>query len=100
MLRSMFAAFALAGVVASAGWAAQTDEAPAAPSAAESAQAEADLKPGQERVKVRCRDEVTTGTRFAKRKCRRMDDLARAEEDARETMLEIIRRPQLPPPTN
>lgn len=64
------------------------------------AQAEADLKPGQERVKVRCRDEVSTGSRFTKRKCRRLDDMARMEEDAREAIGNVNRLPSLPPGSN
>ena len=72
----------------------------AAAPAAEPAPAQTELKPGQERVKVRCRDEVSTGSRFTKRKCRRLDDMARMEEDAREAIGNINRLPSLPPGSN
>jgi hypothetical protein len=61
---------------------------------------ETQLKPGQERVKVRCREETATGSRFSKRRCWRLDDLARAEEDAKAAAREITRHPSLPPGSN
>lgn len=39
-----------------------------------------ELKPGERRVKVVCRDEVPTGSRFAKRKCMAVDDMERRQE--------------------
>lgn len=96
MLVILVAAIAVAasgGSGAAAAAAAPAVEPAAAP-------AETDLKPGQERVKVRCRDEVTTGSRFAKRKCRRLDDMARMEDDAREAIGNINRLPSLPPGSN
>lgn len=38
------------------------------------------LKPGERRVKVICRDEIPTGSRFAKRKCITVDDMERRQE--------------------
>jgi hypothetical protein len=93
----MISALVIALAIGAQG-AASTEPA-AAPAPAE-AQAQAPLKPGQERVKVRCRLERPTGTRFAERKCRRLDDLARMEEDAREAITNINRLPTLPPASN
>jgi hypothetical protein len=91
----LFAAFALVIAIGAQGPASATEAAPAEPP-----EAQAPLKPGQERVKVKCRKEVATGTRFAVRKCRRLDDMARMEEDAREAIGAINRLPTLPPPSN
>ena len=84
MLRSVLAALALIGVASAPAWAEPAPD--AAPAPAEAQAASPPLEPGQERVKVRCRNEVITGTRFAKRTCRRLDDLARAEAAAIEAL--------------
>lgn len=39
-----------------------------------------ELKPGERRIKVICRDEAPTGTRFAKRKCTALDEFERRQE--------------------
>ena len=39
-----------------------------------------ELKPGERRIKIICRDEAPTGTRFAKRKCMAFDDFQRQQE--------------------
>lgn len=93
--------FAAAFIVALAlGAQGQASAAESVTTAQPPAQAEAPLQPGQERVKVKCRNEVATGTRFSKRKCRRLDDMARMEEDAREAISNINRLPSLPPGSN
>jgi hypothetical protein len=50
-------------------------------------------KPGEKRVKVVCRVETPTGTRFSKRVCTPVDQLRRNERDSQEMLREWQSRP-------
>lgn len=73
--------------------AALMQEAPsAAPAATDApAPAERELKPGERKVRVVCRTEAKTGTRFSKRTCMSVDDLKRQQEESRDGFAEMQR---------
>lgn len=56
----------------------------------------APLKPGQERVKVRCEMEKKNGSRIGKRVCRRLDFAEREEQAAQDLAREMSRQPIVP----
>lgn len=57
----------------------------------------AELRPGERREKVICRDEVRTGTRFAKRTCLTLEDFKRRQEESRSGFAEMQRNHNIPP---
>jgi hypothetical protein len=67
---------------------AQTSTPAPAPAAAN---APGELKPGERKVRVVCRTETTTGTRFGKRTCISVDDFKRREEESRAGFAEMQR---------
>lgn len=65
---------------------AQAASAPA-PAAAQ----QQELKPGERRVKMVCRTETPTGTRFGKRVCMPLEDYERRSKESQEAMAEMQR---------
>lgn len=57
-----------------------------------------ELKPGERKVKMICRTETTTGTRFSKRVCMSQEDMKQREEEARAGLAELQRFTPAPPP--
>lgn len=85
----MFLALAAAAALAAAQ--------PAAESAGANASASGALKPGEKRMKVVCRTEVTTGTRFGKRVCLPLDEFKRRQEQSQEGFAEMQRNHNVTP---
>lgn len=52
---------------------------------------ETGLKPGETKVRVICRTETTTGTRFSKRVCMTVEDAKRREEESSQGFSEMQR---------
>jgi hypothetical protein len=75
--------------------AALVQEAPAATPTAAPASATAAapgaLKEGERKMRVVCRTEVTTGTRFGKRTCISLEDFKRREKESQEGFAEMQR---------
>ncbi|WP_332764155.1 hypothetical protein [Phenylobacterium sp.] len=71
----------------------EPQSASAAPAAA--AAVPADLKPGERRVKMVCRSETPTGTRFAKRTCLSLEDFKRRQDESRDGFAEMQRSQNL-----
>lgn len=69
----------------------------AAQAAVPNATIRAELKPGERREKVICRDEVRTGTRFAKRTCLTLEDFKRRQEESAKGFAEMQRNHNIPP---
>lgn len=89
----MFLALLTASLLASAEPAAQAAPEPAAapaPAAAAPPPVQ-DQKPEARRVKMVCRAETTTGTRFTKRICMPQDEFERRARVSQETMVEMQR---------
>lgn len=63
----------------------------AAPQAAPAVASATDLKPGERRVKMVCRVETPTGTRFGKRVCMPRDEFERRTKESQEAMVEMQR---------
>ncbi len=61
---------------------------PAPPAAVERTPVSAPLKPGEKRIKMICREETTTGTRFTKRVCYDKAELEARQEREREQFIE------------
>lgn len=79
-----------ASLLASADPAAQAvPEAAPAPAVAPATAPE--LKPGERRVKMVCRAETATGTRFAKRTCMPLEEFERRTKESQEAMVEMQR---------
>lgn len=55
------------------------------------------LKPGEKKMKVVCRNEMVTGTRFSKRICLSLDDFKRRQEESREGFAEMQRNHNVTP---
>ncbi|WP_332764154.1 hypothetical protein [Phenylobacterium sp.] len=55
------------------------------------------LKPGEKKMKVVCRTETATGTRFGKRVCLSLDDFKRRQEESREGFAEMQRNHNVTP---
>ena len=85
----MLLAVLTASLLASAEPAAQAAPEPAAAPAPVAAPAPA--KPEARRVKMVCRAETTTGTRFTKRICMPQDEFERRAKVSQETMVEMQR---------
>ncbi|MES2724254.1 MAG: hypothetical protein V4656_13960 [Pseudomonadota bacterium] len=62
--------------------------APAAPAVVERVPVAAPLKKGEKRIKMICREETTTGTRFTKRVCYDKAELEARQEREREQFIE------------
>lgn len=56
------------------------------------------LKPGEKRIKMVCRMETPTGTRFAKRKCMELSEFQRMQEETRSGFSEMQRNTSYTPP--
>lgn len=69
--------------------------APAVPAAAERVPVAAPLKKGEKRIKMICREETTTGTRFTKRVCYDKAELEARQEREREQFIESQNSPQM-----
>lgn len=52
---------------------------------------ETGLKPGETKVRMICRTETTTGTRFSKRVCMTVEDAKRREEESSQGFSEMQR---------
>lgn len=50
-----------------------------------------ELKPGERRVKMVCRVETTTGSRFTKRTCMPLEEYERRTKESQEAMVEMQR---------
>lgn len=87
----MLLAILTASLLASAEPAAQAATPAPAPAPAATPGPVPDLKPGERRVKMVCRAETTTGTRFAKRICMPLDEFERRTEESQEAMVEMQR---------
>lgn len=59
--------------------------------------AAAALKLGEKKMKVVCRTETATGTRFGKRVCLSLDDFKRRQEESREGFAEMQRSHNVTP---
>ena len=68
---------------------------PAPPAVAERIPVAAPLKKGEKRIKMICREESTTGTRFTKRVCYDKVELEAREERQREQFIESQNSPQM-----
>lgn len=55
----------------------------------------APLKKGEKRIKMICREETTTGTRFSKRICYEQKELEAREEEQRRQFIETQMSPQM-----
>lgn len=69
--------------------------APALPAVAERIPVAAPLKKGEKRIKMICREETTTGTRFSKRVCYDKAELEARQEREREQFIESQNSPQM-----
>ena len=69
--------------------------APAPPAVAERIPVAAPLKKGEKRIKMICREETTTGTRFTKRVCYDKAELEARQEREREQFIESQNSPQM-----
>ncbi|WP_309643702.1 hypothetical protein [Phenylobacterium sp.] len=70
----------------------------AAAKPAEPTTASADLKPGERKVRLICRKEVATGTRFGKRVCMTVEDFNRRQAEAEQGLAEMQRDINTPRP--
>lgn len=68
---------------------------PAPPAVAVRIPVAAPLKKGEKRIKMICREETTTGTRFTKRVCYDKVELEAREERQREQFIESQNSPQM-----
>ena len=92
----MILAFLMAAALGATEPTVPTPPAPAPSGAvAERVPVSAPLKPGEKRIKMVCREETTTGTRFAKRVCYEQKDLEEREEESRRRFLESQMSPQM-----
>ncbi|MDP3747264.1 MAG: hypothetical protein Q8Q88_09475 [Phenylobacterium sp.] len=80
----MLIALTLAAILA-------TEPQPASAAPAAAVAASVALKPGERKVKVVCRSETATGTRFAKRTCLSLEDFKRRQEESRDGFAEMQR---------
>ncbi len=55
------------------------------------------LKPGEKKMKVVCRTEMVTGSRFSKRICLPLDEFKRRQEESREGFAEMQRNHNVTP---
>lgn len=83
----MFLALLTVTLLAATDPASQSAPAPTAAPAA----ANPDQKPAPRRVKMVCRVETTTGTRFSKRVCMPLDEFERRSKESQEAMVEMQR---------
>lgn len=72
-------------------------QAPASPVTGPPTAAPAELKPGERRVKIKCKNEGVNGSRVVKRRCLPLEEWARMEEEAQKSVGEIqSRSPVIP----
>ena len=67
-----------------------------APAAGSAEQAE--LKPGERRVKMICRNEQKAGSRLVKRRCMSVEEWKQQEEDGQRAMKDMQDRREINPP--
>lgn len=71
-------------------------ETPPAPSAPAAEQTE--LKPGERKVRMICRNEQKAASRLVKRRCMSLEDWKQQEEDAQRAVKDIQDRREINPP--
>ncbi len=67
------------------------------PTAATPVAAQAELKPGERRVKMKCKSEAINGSRVVKRRCMTLEEWQRMEEESSKMLQEMqSRSPVIP----
>jgi hypothetical protein len=82
-------------LVLAAGGQAASDTATPAPVVAEQPPADTGLKPGERRVKLVCKTQAPTGTRFAKQRCIEISAKERQQEEDRAAFEAVQGRPNI-----